>query len=64
MLRAYAKHNLIPTREMPSAFLSELQKRQDGSATASPSNNAEYLVPVSVGGETLNLDFDSGSADL
>lgn len=64
MLKAYAKHHLIPTKEMPSAFLNELQRRQDGSAPASPSDGVEYLVPVSIGGETLNLDFDSGSADL
>ncbi len=64
MLQAYAKHHLIPTKEMPAAFLSELQKRQDGSATAFPSNGIEYLVTTSVGGQNLNLDFDSGSADL
>ncbi|WPH04396.1 Hypothetical protein R9X50_00728700 [Acrodontium crateriforme] len=33
--------------------------------TASPeANDAEYLSPVSIGGQTLNLDFDTGSADL
>jgi aspergillopepsin I len=64
MLKAYAKHHLTPTKEMPSAFMSELQRRQDGSAPATPSDGVEYLVPVTVGGEELNLDFDSGSADL
>jgi len=64
MLKAYAKHNLKPTKEMPHSFLSELEKRQDGSATAVPANGVEYLVTTSVGGQNLNLDFDTGSADL
>lgn len=64
MLKAYAKHNLKPTHEMPEAFMAALAKRQDGSATAVPSNGVEYLVSTVVGGQTLDLDFDSGSADL
>ncbi|KAH9213836.1 aspartic peptidase domain-containing protein [Leptodontidium sp. 2 PMI_412] len=64
MLKAYAKHHLTPTREMPAEFLAALQKRQDGSATAFPSDGVEYLVTTSVGGQNLNLDFDTGSADL
>lgn len=64
MLKAYAKHHLTPTREMPSAFTDALRKRQDGSAPADPSDGVEYLVPVTVGGEELNLDLDTGSADL
>ncbi len=55
---------LAPTKELPAAFLAELQKRQDGSATAFPSNGVEYLVTTSVGGQNLDLDFDTGSADL
>ncbi|KAK5806386.1 hypothetical protein VI817_000644 [Penicillium citrinum] len=36
-----------------------------GSATTTPEDNdTEYLTPVNVGGTTLNLDFDTGSADL
>jgi len=65
MLKAYRKHNLTPTREMPASFMSSLSKRQDGSAPASPdTNDVEYLVPTTVGGQVLNLDFDTGSADL
>jgi len=33
------------------------------SATPSP-YNSEYYCPVSIDGQTLNLDFDTGSADL
>ena len=64
MLKAYAKYNLKPTREMPKAFTESLSRRQDGSVTAVPSDGVEYLVPVTIGGEPLNLDFDTGSSDL
>lgn len=64
MLKAYAKYHLTPTREMPSTFNDALRKRQDGSAPADPSGGVEYLLPVTVGGEQLNLDLDTGSADL
>ncbi|KAJ6126646.1 Penicillopepsin-1 [Penicillium sp. IBT 18751x] len=36
-----------------------------GVATTTPeANDEEYLTPVNIGGTTLNLDFDTGSADL
>ncbi|PNS18363.1 Vacuolar protease A [Sphaceloma murrayae] len=38
---------------------------EKGEATTSPeSNGAFYLTPVQVGGQTLNLNLDTGSADL
>jgi hypothetical protein len=67
LLKAYAKHNLVPTQEFSPAFMAELnqlKKRQDGSATAVPYQGAEYLVSTTVGGQKLNLDFDTGSSDL
>ena len=37
----------------------------DGTVTASPEQyDSEYLCPVTIGGQTLNLDFDTGSSDL
>ena len=37
----------------------------DGTGTANPTQfDSSYLVPVDVGGTTLNLDFDTGSSDL
>lgn len=36
-----------------------------GTVAANPGQNAAlFLSPVDVGGQTLNLDFDSGSSDL
>jgi hypothetical protein len=38
---------------------------QTGKVAANPEENAAlFLSPVDVGGQTLNLDFDSGSSDL
>lgn len=38
---------------------------EDGEVTATPEENeSEYLSPVTVGGQKLNLNFDTGSADL
>ena len=60
MLKAYAKYGLKPTH--PDSVLA---KRQDGSVTASPvQNDVEYLCQVTIGCQNLNLDFDTGSADL
>lgn len=36
-----------------------------GTVAANPEQNAAlFLSPVTIGGQTLNLDFDSGSSDL
>jgi hypothetical protein len=69
LLKAYAKHRLTPTKELSpeikSVLQSATQKRQDGSAPAVPTEyDSEYLVSTTVGGQKLNLDFDTGSADL
>ena len=38
---------------------------ENGAVSASPSqNDAEFLSPVSIGGQTLVMDFDSGSSDM
>lgn len=38
---------------------------ESGEVTASPTqDDAEFLSPVSVGGQTLVMDFDTGSSDM
>ncbi|KAL9110935.1 MAG: hypothetical protein Q9227_004550 [Pyrenula ochraceoflavens] len=38
---------------------------ESGSVVATPDeNDSEYLAPVTIGGQTLNLDIDTGSSDL
>jgi len=60
--KALLKYNL----ELPAALdYNNIKKRQDGSVTATPaSQDTQYICPVNIGGQTLNLDFDTGSADL
>ena len=37
----------------------------DGSVTTNPTQyDSEYLTPVTIGGQQLTLDFDTGSSDL
>lgn len=37
----------------------------DGVVSASPTAyDSQYLTPVTIGGQAVNLDFDTGSADL
>ncbi|KAB8295874.1 hypothetical protein EYC80_008695 [Monilinia laxa] len=64
LLKAYAKYHIKPTKPVSEAFTSALQKRQDSSVTATSTGGVEYLIPVTVGGQTLNLDLDTGSSDL
>jgi hypothetical protein len=58
--RAFKKYN----KPMPHDLA--IATGNDGSVTASPEDayDSEYLCPVSIDGQTLALDFDTGSADL
>jgi aspergillopepsin I len=56
--RAYRKFNRAVPEDVSRAA-------QDGTVSATPEQfDSEYLSPVSIGGQTVNLDFDTGSADL
>jgi aspergillopepsin I len=58
--RAFKKYNKPLPHDLAVAT------GNDGSVTASPEDafDSEYLCPVSIDGQTLALDFDTGSADL
>lgn len=58
---ALAKYGI----DVPDAVITAVAATQNGSVPANPTQyDSQYLSPVSVGGQTLMLDFDTGSADL
>ncbi|KAK4545226.1 hypothetical protein LTR36_003405 [Oleoguttula mirabilis] len=58
----YAKAGAVAPADVTSAAAAAVQS---GQVAANPEAYDEsYLCPVTVGGQTLNLDFDTGSADL
>ncbi|KAL2050149.1 hypothetical protein ABVK25_009510 [Lepraria finkii] len=60
MAAVYAKYGATAPPDVKAAAANN-----DGTVTASPeSYDSEYLCPVSIGGQVLNLDFDTGSSDL
>ena len=60
MAKVYGKYNKPAPEDVKSAAANN-----DGTVTASPEQyDSEYLCPVTIGGQTLNLDFDTGSSDL
>lgn len=51
----------------PATYLNatSAQGSEDGEVTAIPeANEIEYLSPVVIGGQSFNLNFDTGSSDL
>lgn len=60
LAKVYGKYGKTAPADVKAAAASN-----DGTVTASPEQyDSEYLCPVSIGGQTLNLDFDTGSSDL
>lgn len=57
--KVYQKYNVAVPEDVAKAA------QGDGSVAAIPEEgDVEYLSPVEIGGQTVNLDFDTGSADL
>lgn len=49
----------------PTTTTPNTTKAETGEVTATPKQNAAlFLSPVTIGGQTLNMDFDTGSSDL
>jgi hypothetical protein len=62
LIKTYRKYGA--ENAMPEA-LAAIASGQTGTVTATPEQyDEEYLEIVSIGGQDLNLDFDTGSADL
>lgn len=62
---AYKKALAKYGAEVPSNVITAVNAAQSGTVPANPTQyDSQYLSPVSVGGQTLMLDFDTGSADL
>ncbi len=60
ILSTYGKFNACAPGDVIKAAAAN-----DGTVSANPGpNDFEYLSPVTVGGQTLNLNFDTGSSDL
>jgi aspergillopepsin I len=60
--KTFQKYN----KEVPAVVAAAAAAAATGEVSATPEDayDSLYLSPVSVGGTTLELDFDTGSADL
>ncbi|OCL12884.1 Asp-domain-containing protein [Glonium stellatum] len=60
--KTFQKYN----KEVPAVVAAAAAAAATGEVSATPDDayDSEYLTPVSVGSTTLELDFDTGSADL
>lgn len=60
VLSTYNKFNVPAPENVIAAAASN-----DGTVSAAPTDfDSQYLTPATIGGQALNLDFDTGSADL
>lgn len=65
MMKTYQKYASIGAVAPADVQNAAAAASQQGSVAANPQQYDEaYLCPVTVGGTTLNLDFDTGSSDL
>ncbi|KAL9030374.1 MAG: hypothetical protein Q9196_001505, partial [Gyalolechia fulgens] len=60
VLSVYGKYNATAPEDVIKAAAAN-----DGTVSANPEQyDSQYLTPVTIGGQTLNLDFDTGSSDF
>jgi len=63
MAKAYRKYNF--QLDSVSAVSNAAASGQTGKVTAAPlADGAAYIEQVSIGGQMLNMEFDTGSSDL
>ncbi|KAI9726246.1 MAG: Type I transmembrane sorting receptor [Cirrosporium novae-zelandiae] len=63
--KTYRKFNTTVPAKIKAAAVSAAAAAESGQVTATPEEYDEaYYCPVTVGSDTLELDFDTGSADL
>ncbi|KAL8783006.1 MAG: hypothetical protein Q9195_009511 [Heterodermia aff. obscurata] len=66
--RAYRKYGWAVPESMNTAIINATNRaasNQAGSTQATPEEgDSEFLSPVKIGGQTLMMDFDTGSADF
>jgi hypothetical protein len=64
-LQIYQKYGVIPPPEVLTAAAAAVDAIEAGTVAATPYGyDFSYLSPVIIGGQTLNLKVDTGSADL
>jgi len=64
MMRTYNKYARVGAKA-PSNVIAAAAASQSGEVSANPEQyDQAYLCPVTIGNSKLNLDFDTGSADL
>lgn len=65
MLKAYRKFGFQLVGRAANTTAAPAAGAGTGTVVAAPEPNAaEYLSPVNIGGQTVTLDFDTGSSDL
>lgn len=62
---ATAERNAIPGPAVANEMVATKYGKNSGKVAATEVNNdIEFVVPVTIGGQTLNLNVDTGSSDL
>ena len=71
MMKSFMKYGLVIPEMYSNAtkttadLVSLAATGQTGITTNTPVNgDAEFLAPIQIGGQTINMDFDTGSSDL
>ena len=65
LARVYRKYNIDLPKDVEAAINNNNNNENNKDSIITPtSNDKKYLIPVTIGGQTLNLQVDTGSSDL